>query len=256
VAPRIQPKPKAKKRAHTRKAPKEPVVSQAVGTLIGLDAARLVVVHDTWFGMHPDAPFAASYELRRNERGALVGEVRQFKRGRFERSQEIALSAAATTKFLRLLADAEVLPGPYAPFIGHTDDFPSIQVAVHVGPEAHPDGIVLVYSSSQGEFHAPWSVSVRGESFTSPGDEIGRALAMVRDLVRDAPDDAELKAHARHLVDRMDEEFRPTRKPGEVMSRKEAVAWGGEELGPMIYRLANSKSGGRKKPSGTRKKTR
>lgn len=236
------------------KAGMEPAAADSLGARLDLDAARLVVIHDVWSGMNDDAPFASSFELRRDEPGALVGTVRVFRRGRFDRTQEIMLNASAATKFLRRLADAPLRPGPYTPFMDHTDDFPSIEIAVHVGPEARANGLVLLHSSSQGDFHAPWSIAIRGELFTSPGEEIGRALAMVRELVRDERGAGTEETVGQRMAKAMADEFRASLKPGEVMSRQEALAYGGEEMGPLIYRLANSERGSRHGARGPRKK--
>lgn len=69
----------------------------SLGALLGVEAARLVVIHDAWSGDNDDSPITASYELRREESGALAGTCRQFKRQVLERAAEISLSAATAT---------------------------------------------------------------------------------------------------------------------------------------------------------------
>lgn len=171
-------KPTATNRGAALEAPA--VASETLGTLLDVEAANLVVVHDTWGG--EGVPLATSYELRRDEAGEFAGAARRFEHDTVERLDEIRMSATVARKFLRLLAGAVLAPGPYVPFMEHTDDFPNIEVAVHVGPAARRDGIALLFSSSQGQFYAPWCATVRGETFTLPGNDIGRALRLVRKL--------------------------------------------------------------------------
>jgi hypothetical protein len=75
-----------------------------------------------------------------------------------------------------------VVPGPYQPFWDHTDDFPHIEIAFHVDVRGvlKKGGTGLLFTESQGEFHAPWGAFVAGHLLTIPGDEIGRALAALR----------------------------------------------------------------------------
>lgn len=161
-------------------APRQPR-RDTLGALVGIEQARLVIVRDGWWG--EGTPNMTAYELRREAAGPLAGTCRQFRRGKPERAAEVALSAANTTRFLRLLADAAAQPGgPYEPLVMHTDDFPSIEIAIHVGPEAANGGLMLLFSSSQGELHTPWCASVRGVSYAVPGTEVGRALRFIRRL--------------------------------------------------------------------------
>jgi hypothetical protein len=261
MAIRLPPSAKRNKSGRSLR-PKKPAPSteQAPSVflkdLIDIQATRLLVIHDAWSGYSEDSPLAMEYELLRTKSGGFAGTVRKFKRGQLVESKNVEWPCGTALLILHDLAWAEVVRGPYTPFIDHTDDFPSISIAVHVGPEGR-GGLALLYSSSQGEGHAPWSLSLRGESYTSPGDDIGRALESIPEChVRDGnpPDEATLAAHARRLVDLMDAQYRETRKPGEVMSRKEALDWGGEELGPLIYRLANSEGGDAKSRDDQKKK--
>jgi hypothetical protein len=36
--------------------------------------------------------------------------------------------------------------------------------------------MIVLYTTSQGDFHAPWAVSVGGKIYQSNGEDIGRAL--------------------------------------------------------------------------------
>jgi hypothetical protein len=158
-----------------------------LGARIDVEHARLVIVDDYWTGMSDEAPLVTTHELRRADGGALVGEARQYRRGAFERAQSVSLRPTDATKLLRLVARARCEPGPYAPLVQWTDDFPRIDVTIHLPPEAYPSGIVLLHTSSQGRYHTPWCITVAGESFVSPGDELGRALATLRKAVPPLP---------------------------------------------------------------------
>lgn len=50
------------------------------------------------------------------------------------------------------------VPGPYAPMLDHTDDYPHIESALHVGVHdiGKSSGLALLFTESQGELHAPW----------------------------------------------------------------------------------------------------
>lgn len=150
---------------------------EVLGFYVDVGSARMLLVHDTWSGMREDSPLVTTYELWRDSGRALTGTVRHSSGGRSRYSCEIALGRATTTRLLRMLQAAPLAPGPYQPFIDHTDDFPRVEIVLVLeqGPVT-----VLLTSSSQGEFHAPWSVALNGNASTSPGSEIGRALAMLR----------------------------------------------------------------------------
>lgn len=239
------------RRSKTPKGERTPTLA----SLLPMDQARLIVIHDAWSGMSPDSPTLTLAELKRTPLGRIRGVAWEFRRGTPEHAWDLKIDLEAASTFFRLLADAPIVTTPYAPRIDHTDDFPDISIAVQVGPGPSGDGMVLLYSSSQGEFHAPWSVSVRGQSFTSPGEEIGRALAMVRALLRGEDADVDPKAYGHQLAKAAANQRRGKRRPGEVMSRKEAMDLGGEELGPILHRLVNSKDGA-PKPRAARKKRR
>ena len=48
------------------------------------------------------------------------------------------------------------------------------------------------------------------------------------------------KAYAHNLAKATADKYRGKRRPGEVMSRAEAMDLGGEEMGPLLHRLANA----------------
>ena len=103
-----------------------------LGDLIDVRAATLVAIRDSWAGLNPHAPIRAFYELRRTKRGPLAGTLRLSTQKVDEVAVPVAVSAAIATRFLRALAAAAVVPGEYRPTIDHTDDFPHIEIDLHV----------------------------------------------------------------------------------------------------------------------------
>jgi hypothetical protein len=154
--------------------------------LFDVRAVQLVVIDDVWSGYNPASPIAAVYELRRDANGGLSGE------GRFSTSiatpqcVPIAIKSTTATAFLDAVADVDIVPGEYHPFCDHTDDFPKIEIALHVRSNGHDrGGVAVLYTESQGELHAPWCAFVRGQVFVVEGDAIGRSLrALSRSLKR------------------------------------------------------------------------
>jgi hypothetical protein len=156
------------------------------GQLLDVSAARLVVIHDVWAGYSLDSPIAALYDLRRDKRGALVGEGNLSSAGAGQPVIRVTVPAVATKRFLGAIARTIVISGKYEPFVDHADDYPHVEVAVHVGTTetGSHGGIALLFTESQGEFNAPWGACVGGELFTMPGEEIGRALRALRRPLR------------------------------------------------------------------------
>ncbi len=145
--------------------------------------AQTLIVHDTWSGMSEESPLVTIFELRRTEQGSLTGSVKHSRRGQLQYTREIDLSRAMTTRLLRLLKMAPLTAEPYEPHFDHTDDFPRIEIVIVLEPAPSMisgAGMLLLASSSQGEFHAPWSVGAENSTWTSHGEHIGRALAMLR----------------------------------------------------------------------------
>lgn len=157
-----------------------------LGNVLNVREARLVVLHDVWTGYSATSPNAAIYELHRGPRGTLTGE------GTFSTSLTkpkrvpIAMKATTASAFLEAIAACRIVPGEYQPFQDHTDDYPHIELALHVGPAGwERGGIAFLYTESQGEFHAPWGAFIGGRSYVVEGDGIGRALtALDRPLKR------------------------------------------------------------------------
>lgn len=140
--------------------------------------AHLVVIHDVWTGYSPAAPVSATYELHRGTRGGLAGEGRLSTGGSKAKRVPVSMTGATAEPFLDALAAARLVPGQYQPFQDHTDDYPRIEVVIHVPPTDQGDrgGVALLYTESQSEFHAPWAAFVGGSAYVVMGDQVGRAL--------------------------------------------------------------------------------
>lgn len=154
-----------------------------LGRLADIDATRMIVIHDVWTGYSPHAPVAALYDLRRDPRGRFTGRGWLSTALVSERIVDVSLSAPAAQAFLATLASAAAVEEPYRFEMMWTDDYPHIEIALHVGVRpmgSGPGGFVLLYTQSQGELHAPWGACVDGKLWTLPGEEVGRALAALR----------------------------------------------------------------------------
>jgi len=55
-------------------------------------------------------------------------------------------------------------------------------------------GVALLFTESQGEFHAPWGACVGGQMFSLPGEEVGKALSTLRGPLKRARLDRMMKA--------------------------------------------------------------
>ena len=158
-----------------------PPASRRLGELLVLEEVDFILLHYEWSGMNEHSPIAAVYDLRRDARGGFSGRGQLSTRLTAPRDLDVALTPRATKAFLRKLARVPLRNGPYEPLVEHTDDFPHIEFLLHVpsvGGACWPGGActVQVCTTSQGEFHAPWAVSVGGRIYQSSGDDIGRAV--------------------------------------------------------------------------------
>jgi hypothetical protein len=149
--------------------------------LLDVRDARLVVIHDAWVGLNDRSPIVGIWELQRASKGEFVGKG-TFSNALAGKVVDISISSRTAKRFLNAIAGALVVPGPYQPYWDHTDDFPHIEIAVHVEVRGvlRKGGTALLFTESQGDFHAPWGAFVAGHVLTIPGDEIGRALAALR----------------------------------------------------------------------------
>ena len=109
---------------------------------------------------------------------------------------DVNIPSATAARFLPAIATAHIVPGPYEARQHHTDDYPHIELALHVGVRAigESSGVALLFTESQGEFHAPWGACVGGQMFSLPGEEVGKALSTLRGPLKRARLDRMMKA--------------------------------------------------------------
>lgn len=155
----------------------------ALGHYADMRSVRAIIVHDGWYGPSAEAPIVTTFELRPTEQRGLAGTVQHSRRKQVQYTREITISRTTSTRLLRLLGSAPLSDDPYEPFVDHTDDFPRIEIVVVLEPVPGMmlgAGMVLLASTSQGVLHTPWNVSMGTSTWTSSGDQLGRALAMLR----------------------------------------------------------------------------
>lgn len=159
---------------------------RVLGDLIDVGDTGTLLINDTWVGLSPIAPTTACYRLQRGPRGNLRGT------GWFSivctehRVIDVAASASVSNAFFEAIAKAPIRPGAYEPEESWTDDYPSIEVVLHLGPHATTTGVAFLFTKSQGEFHAPWGACIDGELWTLPDKTVGRALASLYGPLRRA----------------------------------------------------------------------
>jgi hypothetical protein len=164
---------------------------------IALSAQELRLQRD-WSGLSPLAPITAHYILSRGKGGFFgtaefaVGHGSAWHLGVTE---NIEVSARAVGSFLRRLANLRLLPGPYNPYFSHTDDFPELRIRLE-----SQAGVVVLDSTSQGQGHVPWRVTIDDQVYVVKSAEPDRALAAL---------ERHMKAdRLRELIQRAEEQMR------------------------------------------------
>lgn len=116
--------------------------------------------------------------MNRTRGGGLSGEGLLSVAGSKPKRVPVTMKSATVEMFLQELADTKGVESAYEPYKDHTDDYPRNEIVVQVPPRAPGErgGVALLFTESQGDFHAPRAVSVRGKVYVAPGDKIGRAL--------------------------------------------------------------------------------
>jgi hypothetical protein len=122
--------------------------------------ADQVEILDSWDGLALKPSSPERYLLRREGSASTDGAV---------------VPAPVLDAFLRLLAHAPVLSGPYMPSVDHTDDYPHLSMTIGAGQDA-----IVFFSDSQGPRRVPWAVQIEGKEYVVPSDAPARALDLVR----------------------------------------------------------------------------
>lgn len=154
----------------------------SLGELFDARSTRFVIIRDRWNGLGAHAPIVSLYELARDARGGLAGDGILSTRAIGEHQVRVALRPSTARGFLDALACAPVTPGEYCPRIEWTDDYPHIDIALHAGhcDDGGSARIALLFTRSQGRYHAPWGAKVDGVQWSIQGEAIGRALRRIR----------------------------------------------------------------------------
>ncbi len=152
--------------------------------LAQLTQAQKFRIEDDWTGLSPLAPIDAHYDLRRQGdqfTGKANFSVAGYTRERTA-VEEIAIPETIASDFLKMLSETPIEPpryalgeGPqYEPYMDHTDDYPSIRIEIEL-----KDQTVNFFTSSQGENHVPWAVSVGEKLYIINSDQPMRALKLL-----------------------------------------------------------------------------
>lgn len=160
-----------------------------LGDTLDVRRACLVVIHDVWCGYNPHSPVAAVYELRRGTRSELSGVGRLSTAIAGERVVDVNVSSSATTRFLMAMAKARVVEAPYVAMLDHTDDYPRIEIALHVDVRGigGSSGLALLFTESQGEFHPPGEHASAVRCSPSPVKRSGGRWQRCGDLSNEQP---------------------------------------------------------------------
>jgi len=183
------------------RVPGETPTAAPSGTIPGLAEAledvTAIHVEDDWSGLSTIAPIKAHFDLL--PEGSGYTGTAQFSAGGYFPQQAqthtatrtVALPPDAVRSFLALLATAQGRPGPYTARIKHTDDYPSLRIAVTTNR-----GEVVFVSRSQGMGYAPWGLALFGatDGYVIDNDMPYRALIVLMpyldyetlDLLKDA----------------------------------------------------------------------
>ena len=99
----------------------------------------------------------------------------------------MAIDPDAAGDFFSALSEVTVEEGRYQRLLMHTDDEPSIQITIQpdaamAGP--HGGSTLVLFSESQGEYHAPWGVYVGGSEYKTDSEVPGRALEGIRRFLK------------------------------------------------------------------------
>jgi hypothetical protein len=142
-----------------------------------LQATR-IELRDRWCGLSRASPIRLGVVLQRDDQNGFRGRAELSvgeNRSKRTDSLDVTISPGVATAILTALADAPVEPGPYVPWIEHTDDYPEIEIEVLT-----PTGATTFHSRSQGEHHAPWGLRVNGEEFSVDSPLPAEALELLR----------------------------------------------------------------------------
>jgi hypothetical protein len=143
---------------------------------IGSSATVVITIQDSWTGLSPLAPIEAQFRLEPatdHFSGTAEFSVAGYT-DPITRSVPITIPLAVIEEFLALLESTPLEVGKYKRLFNHTDDFPSILIAVEGRA-----GDLRFASESQGRRHIPWRVVVGQDQYVTYADTPAQALDLL-----------------------------------------------------------------------------
>jgi hypothetical protein len=137
------------------------------------DQVTSIHIRDYWIGLSPTAPHIAEVTLLPTD-GGFSGDI-TFSARDLRQTETVFISQDDVKAFLDSLAESALTAGDYEPKIEWTDDYPTISIEIHTA-----DGEIQVYSSSQGDGHVPWGMTVDGTEYVIDSDQPSQALQMLQ----------------------------------------------------------------------------
>jgi hypothetical protein len=143
---------------------------------IDRSAILSITIADNWTGFSPVAPIEAYFCLEPTAdhfSGMAEFSVAGYTEA-ITRSVPISVPLAVIEEVLAVLESTPLEVGEYKPLFDHTDDFPSISIAV----EGSAGGVEFA-SVSQGRRHIPWRVVVGEDHYVTYADTPTQALDLL-----------------------------------------------------------------------------
>jgi hypothetical protein len=143
---------------------------------IGSSATVVITIQDSWTGLSPLAPIEAQFRLEPATdyfSGTAEFSVAGYTDA-ITRSVPITIPLAVIEEFLALLESTPLEVGKYKRLFNHTDDFPSILIAVEGRA-----GDLRFASESQGRRHIPWRVVVGQDQYVTYANTPAQALDLL-----------------------------------------------------------------------------
>jgi hypothetical protein len=139
-------------------------------------AILTITISDQWTGLSPLAPIEAQFRLEPmtdHFSGMAEFSVAGYTNA-LTRSVPISVPLAVMEELLVLLESTPLELGEYQPVFNHTDDFPSVMIAVEGGA-----GDLEFASTSQGSRHIPWRVMVGQDHYVTYADTPAQAFDLL-----------------------------------------------------------------------------
>lgn len=131
---------------------------------------------DAWTGLSPAAPIEAYFDLK-PDTTAFLGRAELSVAGYttpITKTVAISVPVSIVNEFLTLIASTPLEEGDYQPVMSHTDDYPTIVVAIETANDE-----VIFGSKSQGLSHVPWGALINQKPYITYADTLARAMALL-----------------------------------------------------------------------------